>query len=598
MKHRGSRDSFRQKQIFLKNILPLLGAFLGATVFFIGYNNYLLDKTLANLKVSLKQLDTEKGREVAKLVGDILDDTFIMEIAKEEIDAVTLAKIEFSSQIVNKVSQGEDEAMLSDAIDFLSSIIERKSKGRSPFLNTLDNVLTNLNPKAREESKRTLERKIDQLKNDVKNKEGAEAQKVHLEIARTYVLTRDWKQALYHIDEVVKIDSESSIAKEALFYSGVVHKLNGDYFQAKEIFNQVKNDLTGELSALSYFEEGDSLYRMGQLEEATNVFEEAFRMNPKLEVAQIAQFRAGYIKIYDLERIKSFDEAFAGKPSIAFDKIADFEAGDIIEFYDLKEERNIRENFLTLAKQEPQSQIIPEISRAYRNRGFALAKQGHSLMRQGRYAEATGRFIFSEEQFNLALEIEKDDPISHSGKSISLLHLRNKEAALSEALRAKTLGPDVPLVLANLGYVYSQLQMFSEAFEEYNNAYALNPESGSLNYNIGTLYLIQGDYKKALEYLVKAQMINPDFAPTQNNIGYVYSKEKRYQDAKVAFERSTYIQEDNIESHYNLGVLLFALERYDDARVQFTRVRGLRSVYRRTEWFLDEISIRERSYEE
>ena len=68
----------------------MAGAFLAAGVFFIGYNNYLLDKTLSNLKVSLKQLDKEKGQRIAESVRDILDDTFIMEIARKDLDASTL----------------------------------------------------------------------------------------------------------------------------------------------------------------------------------------------------------------------------------------------------------------------------------------------------------------------------------------------------------------------------------------------------------------------------------------------------------------------------------------------------------------------------
>jgi tetratricopeptide (TPR) repeat protein len=338
------------------------------------------------------------------------------------------------------------------------------------------------------------------------------------------------------------------------------------------------------------------LYRMGRIDEAVSVFEEAFKVNPGLEVAQIAQFRAGYINIYDLNRVKSFDEAFANRPDIAFHKIGDFQAGDILEFYDLKEEKNIYENLSRLSQQASESGIGPEIARAYRTRGYALARQGYALMRQGRYTEATGRFVFSEEQFNLALEIEADDPVSHSGKSITLLNLRNKEAALAEGLKAKRLGPNEPLVLANLGYVYSQLQMFPEALAEYKKAYTLNPGSASLNYNIGTIYLILGEYKKALQHLIKAQTINPEFAPAHNNIGYIYTKEKKYHDAKASFEKSIYTEKDNVEGHYNLGSLLFALGRYPDAKEEFQRVKDLRGSYRRVDWFINEISRRERNY--
>jgi len=584
-----------KKQVFYKNVLPLLLAFLGAAVFFVSYNNYLLDKTLANLRVSLKRLDVDRSPEIARSVREILDDTFIMEVARKDLDAATLAKIEFSSQIVTKVSEGAEDILLEDAVDFLQDIIAKRQQQRSPFLNTLDTVLTNLNPRQREANKNAIEAEIRQRKQRLGRYQGEQLQKEYLELARLYVTLKEWDEALYHLNKVETIDATSMTAKEALFYAGIVHKFTGNYAQAKDLFQEVKDELAGELGALSYFEEGDALYRMGDIDAATRVFEEAFKKNPELEVAQIAQFRAGYIKIYDLGRVKTFDEAFARTPFLSLHKLADFKAGDIIDFYNLDEEADLRDSFLSLSQVAPDSKIVPGIARAYRNRGFALARQGYNLSRQGRYTEATGRFIFSEEQFNLALEVEKKDALSLSGKSIALLYLKNQEEALKVARAARQLAPDNPIVVANSGFIYAELQMFDEAIEEYKYALRLSPHSSVLNYNLGTLYLLKGKLQAGTDYLKKAQLLDPNLVSAHNNLGYIYWQEKRFQEAKIAFEKGISIQQDYVEGRYNLGALLFSLERYDEARKHFLKVKQLQSTYRKTDWFLEQISKLERS---
>tara|TARA_B100000315_G_C14566911_1_gene583412 strand:- start:37 stop:1809 length:1773 start_codon:yes stop_codon:yes gene_type:complete len=580
---------FRKKQFFLKNVLPLLLAFLAAFVFFFNYNNYLLDKTLANLRVSLKKLESSDESDIAKVVKDILDDTFIMEIAREEIDAATLAKIEFSSQIVDKVAKEGDELLLEDALDFLRDVIGKRELGKSRFANTLEKVLTNLNPNQRQESQVSIKAKIEKLDKNASNLNGSALQKQYLEIARLYILLRDWDQALAYIDKVKSVDSTTPIAKQALFYEGLVSKLSGDYIKAQNIFSNIKEELTGELSALSYFEEGDALYRMGRLDEAVSVFEDAFKSNPSSEVNQLSQFRAGYIKIYDLKDVKSFEEAFNKTPAIKIEKISEFGPGEIISFYDLTEEDKMYKSLKNLSKASD-DRLTPGIARAYRNRGFSLARQGYGLAKQGKYTQSLGRYVFSEEQFNLAIEIEPQDPLSHSGKSIILYYLKNPEEALKEARLAKKLSPSNSTVLANLGFIYAELRMYDEAVNEYSEAIENSLNSAILYYNIGTIYLLKGDYDKATKNLQKAKLLNPNLASAHNNMGFIHLQQKRYREAKRDFERGLNLEKDYVEARYNLAVLLYNLEIYDQAKKHFQYIKRFRPAYRKTKWFLSSIS--------
>ncbi|MBN3040046.1 MAG: tetratricopeptide repeat protein [Candidatus Omnitrophica bacterium] len=585
---------FRKKPFFLKSLLPLFVAFFAAAAFFISYNNYLLDKSLANLRVSLKKLERAEESDIAQTVKDILDDTFIMEVVRENLDATTLAKIEFTTQIVERVSESGDELLLEDALEFLRDVIERKEGDRAAIANTLDTVLINLNPVQRKENKASIERSIESLEKSLLSAQGLGLQKIHFEIARHQMLLKEWTKALENFDKIQEIDSDSTVAKQAMFYSAIVHKFQGDYLQAKEIFSQLKGDLSGEMQALTSFEEGDTLYRMGQFDAAAEIFESAFRTDPSLEINQIAQFRAGYIRIHDLKRVKDFDEAFGRGPGIRIEKITDFEPGEINKFYNLVVEEKTHQDLFDLIEEAPESKLVPSIARAYRNRGYNLARQGFELFRRGQYTQAFSRFIFSEEQFNLAIQIEPNDALAHTGKAIALFYLKDPESALEEARLAKSLDSKNSTVLANLGFVLAENLMVDEAIEEFTAALKLSPNSSILNYNLGTLYIIKGEREKAITSLKKAQLIDPEMVNTLNNIGYVYLLEKRYREAKRSFERVISLQEDYTEGRYNLAMLLYNLGRYEEAKKHFQRLQRLRPSYRKTKWFLSEIAEKEK----
>ena len=137
-----------KQNIFLKRILPLLLAFIGAFAFFMFYNRYLLDKTLANLKISLQKLEKMQDPEIVRTVKDILDDTFIMEVAREELDTSTLARIEFSSQLISSADKGGSQQDINEALSFLQGLINDKQKDNTMNNNhysTLTNIFPHLN---------------------------------------------------------------------------------------------------------------------------------------------------------------------------------------------------------------------------------------------------------------------------------------------------------------------------------------------------------------------------------------------------------------------------------------------------------------------
>ncbi|MCQ9206194.1 MAG: tetratricopeptide repeat protein [Omnitrophica bacterium] len=574
----------KKQKIVLKSILPIAIAFVSAFIFFVSYNRYLLDKTLANLKISLKKLERIQDPEVRNTIMAILDDTFLMEVAREEIDPTILAKLEFSNQIITKMTQ---KAQLEDALYFIKDLIKKKEKGRAPILQVLDAISLNLDPSKREENIGAVRAKIQTAKSELKFYKDDELQEKYFEISRFHVLIKEWNKAISYLRKTIEIEANNEIAKKAFFYLGLVHKFKGNFQQAKEIFSKVKHDLEGELSALSYFEEGDSLYRMGRFKEAISVFEQAFEKNPDLQVSQIAQFRAGYIKIYDLGEIEKIDENFSKVP-LGLGKESRFSPEEIIKLYDLSE-KDIYDSFKEIRDKIPDSELIPAIAKAYRDRGFKLLKEGYGFLEKGRQRLGTNRFVLGEEQFNLAIEIFPKDAISHTGRGLVLYLLKYPDKAVMEIQMARSISSENPLVLANAGFIYTGLGMYDIALRDYLSAIKRAPNKALLHYNLGTLYILKGNYTKARESFRKAKQIDPLFASAYNNVGYILWREKRYKEAKLEFERSTSLNEDSVVAHYNLGIVLYNFEKYEQSKKQFEKVKKIRPAYRKTDWFIVQI---------
>ncbi|UCG34885.1 MAG: tetratricopeptide repeat protein [Candidatus Omnitrophota bacterium] len=389
---------------------------------------------------------------------------------------------------------------------------------------------------------------------------------------------KEWNQALAYLNEVPGIDPRTKFARKASLYRGVVYKLKGDYEEARRIFNEIKDELGGELGAFSYYEEGATLYRMGKFDEAAKVFEEAFQKDPTLQVNQISQFRAGYIKMYDLRRVEKFEE------------IPPIEIREIPEVVPPKvEEEEIVEAVKEIVRIAPETDLAAQMARIYMLRGFELARQGHQLLKRQDVRRGRERFRLAREQFDLAIDLDPKSGLSRSGRAISLYFLKDFDEALQEAKRAKEISPDDAEVLANLGYIYAQRAMIDRAIEEYRDAVKLAPDSYVFNYNLGTLYAMKENYSKATVHLAKAKQINPTLPEIYNNLGCVYWEDKKYNRAKQEFEKGLSMEKSYLESHYNLGVVLYNLEQYEKAKKEFDWVKKVRPAYRKTKWYLDHI---------
>ncbi|UCH12899.1 MAG: hypothetical protein JSW18_02890 [Candidatus Omnitrophota bacterium] len=97
-------------------------------IFFIGYNNFLLDKSLAALDVSLRTLRTGETLGVALLLN--IDS--VSELVKDDFDESRLAKLVYLDSTILERAASRDVQII------LSNLINEKVEAKPNFLKALD----------------------------------------------------------------------------------------------------------------------------------------------------------------------------------------------------------------------------------------------------------------------------------------------------------------------------------------------------------------------------------------------------------------------------------------------------------------------------
>ncbi|MCX5715995.1 MAG: tetratricopeptide repeat protein [Candidatus Omnitrophica bacterium] len=116
--------------------------FIGLLVlFFFGYNAYLVDHSLEDMKFVLEQVSWAQDINDMSRVGVLLDDMLLGEISALDTDSTRVANIEFVKDIA---SQGFVKKQLTDAEFFLSRLVKEKEEKRSPLLRFADNLNNDL----------------------------------------------------------------------------------------------------------------------------------------------------------------------------------------------------------------------------------------------------------------------------------------------------------------------------------------------------------------------------------------------------------------------------------------------------------------------
>jgi len=127
----------------------------------------------------------------------------------------------------------------------------------------------------------------------------------------------------------------------------------------------------------------------------------------------------------------------------------------------------------------------------------------------------------------------------------------------------------------NLGYYFSEADMYKEAIEAYKQTIKIKPNYTEVYNNLGNTYRKFGMYKEAIEVLNYAIKINPDFPEAHHNLGVVYLLSSMYKEARDAFRESIRINPDLAKPHFGLGIAYFNLNNKSAALEEYKILKTL-----------------------
>ena len=450
-----------KKNVVLKYVLPLVISFLGALIFFGSYNHYLLDKSMANLNIAL--MNIEKADSIVEIAGlrSLLDDTVIMEFAKEEkeLDVASMVDIEFSAHIISKGTMNKQKK---DAKYFIETAIKRKQKKAPKIRVVLDKMMVKVAPHKRKDNRKTLIGRAKDIAGRLSSYKDAKLQEVCIRAGKFYLRAKRFEEALKYFEKGRDADPGSYQAEMADIYIAMIHKNKGDYKKATKLFGKKKNKLSSELQVLSEYQKGDSLYKDAELFDSMRTFEKMFDNNPAYVVNQVSQFRVGYTYLYELKNERLAFEAFK--------KLQLYAPNCPLSMY-------------------VEQKIIPDMAQKYRRKGLKFLRDAYKYLQEGKYKEAM-------EQFELAIALDRNDALSRCGMGLSLFFLRKEKESVEETILAKKLAPNDPNVIESMGFIFYAVGELGSAVEEYKKAVQLNPKSFITHYNLGTIYVLAGQVRK------------------------------------------------------------------------------------------------------
>lgn len=569
---------------FLKKTYKVLIVILGAVIFFLGYNTYLVDRSLTNLRFALNKIDDIKNIKDAKKLAAVFEATLAMEVASKDLSPANIAKAEAAKGVLSRpetmsgvgkdakvvsmalysallgevaneelqvsnlsrieiakdmIKRLEDPSQIEEVKFALKQVIKDKEQKRLPLLVALDRINEMIVPAVRKISKAQLENQARYLENRLEIlKDKIELQQGYYELANIYTQLSEFTKAREACEKVIGLDPESKLAKKSQFNLAWNEKLKGNLDVAIKEFEVLSQPGTqDELSVFSQYQIADSLRQKGDYEKAASIYNQIAKQMPGKDLAEICQLQAGRIYIYDLKDYEKAKDAIEQLKTTGGSQMA-------VHLED---------------------KALLSIGRAYRKEGLKLLSEGYKLSRPEKYKEAL-------KKFDKALEINPKDGNSYVGKALALLWLGDPDTALVFAKRAGELSPDDEMAIVNLGFIYIKLNLLDEAISEFKRLISINPLTFHGYYNLGYTCAISNRFEEAVDAFKRATKIVPNLSIAYNNLGWCYWQLGQYAQAIETFEKATQITPNYSEALFNLGLVYMSIGRYREARNKFEAI--------------------------
>ena len=160
---------------------------------------------------------------------------------------------------------------------------------------------------------------------------------------------------------------------------------------------------------------------------------------------------------------------------------------------------------------------------------------------------------YTEAQLNLAITLADIGAYGPALREFGLAKAREGGGAappLSSVIRSKLANAH-----ADLGKIYFDLGMVSEAVAEYQKALTLGPTYADIHNRLGVCYREQGEHEKALRAVSRAIEINPRYVEAYVNLGILLRRVGQEEQAVAAWEKALALDPRNHLAQMNLRMV-------------------------------------------
>jgi tetratricopeptide (TPR) repeat protein/TolB-like protein len=184
--------------------------------------------------------------------------------------------------------------------------------------------------------------------------------------------------------------------------------------------------------------------------------------------------------------------------------------------------------------------------------------------------------------FDKALEIDPGYAAAYAGKCDvhmeAYVHSDDSshvEAAQQACAMALNLNPNLDVVYASLGDLYTATGKNDLAETAYLDALEINPRNSSALTGLGEVYRLQGRLGDAEATIRRAVGLHPGDWATYNTLGMFLYNTGRYAEAAEQFRIMTALDSSNARAHTNLATSLALAEEYDLAESAYQQALAL-----------------------
>ena len=239
-----------------------------------------------------------------------------------------------------------------------------------------------------------------------------------------------------------------------------------------------------------------------------------------------------------------------------------------------------------------------------------LSAADHS--RLGTEYSEQGDFGKALDEFEMAIELDPDDPEFH--RNLGTLYLRQRmfeeavtsyekaielnpgfgEAhgdlagayfsagripeAIAAAEKGIELNPEYAMSYNNLAVTYGSLGDTEQAITLLEQAIQLNPYNDNAHYNLGYFYEILGQINEAIPRYQEAIRINPDYADAHQNLGFIYANLGQFDDAIYYWDKTLEIEPERAVTYKYLGMVYAGQNKVEEAVAAYTAYLELASI--------------------